>query len=50
MKDRGLAEWWCQVEMTDSETSVAVLNDVDALLETWSNKWLPWIASGKLRP
>ena len=33
--------------MTDSETSVAVLNDVDALLETWSSKWLPWIASGK---
>ncbi|KAG0652138.1 hypothetical protein D0Z07_1367 [Hyphodiscus hymeniophilus] len=31
--------------MTDSETSNAVLEDVDALLETWSNKWLPWISN-----
>lgn len=46
MRDRGLAEWWCQAEMTDNETSVAVLNDVDALLETWSSKWLPWISNG----
>jgi hypothetical protein len=32
--------------VTDSETSVAVLSDVDALLETWCHEWLPWISSG----
>lgn len=43
--DRGLAEWWCQIQTTGSERSV-VLHDIDGLLDKWSKKWQPFISTG----
>ncbi|KAH7314315.1 hypothetical protein BKA65DRAFT_516581 [Rhexocercosporidium sp. MPI-PUGE-AT-0058] len=49
----GLGEWWCPLDVLDKPIEYieqGVLDDVDAFLQTWSNKWGPFFNSEPLAP
>jgi hypothetical protein len=39
LRERGLGEWWCPLRSVDTYDTMAVLEDVDAALKVWSERW-----------
>lgn len=46
IRNRGLNEWWCQLQEADSVVTGEAMADVDAVLESWRHRWEPVMATG----